>query len=740
MDNEMPHANADEEPPQKRQRVLACRRCRHRKQKCTDDRPCVNCKKSGEECIPTEPAPRPSSVESTYVKALEGRIAELEALDPSQSNDHLPMSRTMDHSGPPAASPATTTSDSHQVGNVPVFTEPVFSHDAHATSPVSVSRIRRRSAHHRIANISAMQRLGTASLLDNALESAAGMVAHDSHMSPAHSENSSASHMRHLRDSSAPVQNLSREMDELLLGAYRDRTHAIYPFLHWGTLLCWCAEWKSISTPSDPSRRWQGFFVNMLYSTAVLLLSEAPAEKVDGTEFFKTGATYLQDVFEQPNPRLHAQAYLLLCMHALHNSSTHRIISLVSTAMRYCVQNLFHLSSAEPETTDTHGRIEIQMRRRCFWSAYTLDRMISAAFDVPPSVPDAMITAKLYANVSDESLEFAASQVTDGVDIPGFLVYTSMSPSLHILQVRRIQSEISLHTLQWNYSLVYEKLFDWRSRILLELENYKSRIQAFADPESKSHTSHRWLAMIYHYTLLMLYRPTKENVSGPAGDWSVQASSQACLTFRAFQRDRAVAQTWLALIHQFQAGVALLYCFWATPPEYRTENYDSDDVPDAVRACSNILAIMADRWPKADCLRDVFEHLAREVPLVDRPNRPPTRLSNKIEMAVREKLPEVRNMVVHNSTLRMIEEMISEDFPRLARDGVENRSVPSSHLTTNKQSNIDTGRTFEQDLDTPIFDMPFSNQDTYRLDGTNDGVSHITVDDMPAFPGVFDAL
>jgi hypothetical protein len=98
-----------------------------------------------------------------------------------------------------------------------------------------------------------------------------------------------------------------------------------------------------------------------------------------------------------------------------------------------------------------------------------------------------------------------------------------------------------------DYTTRFEKGSDWRVRVLAELENYKSRVQNFSDPRSKGYTSQRWLAMIYHYTLLMLYRPNKESVTGPAGDWSVQASSQACLIFRKTQMDRQIAQPWLGV-------------------------------------------------------------------------------------------------------------------------------------------------------------------------------------------------
>jgi hypothetical protein len=100
----------------------------------------------------------------------------------------------------------------------------------------------------------------------------------------------------------------------------------------------------------------------------------------------------------------------------------------------------------------------------------------------------------LYANVDDEDLESVAAQQAPGHDIPDSPIYTCVSSSLHILQVRRIQSEISTYTLRWDYAEEYETSSDWRVRILGELQNYKSRVQAFSNPRSRNgHTSHKWL-------------------------------------------------------------------------------------------------------------------------------------------------------------------------------------------------------------------------------------------------------
>jgi hypothetical protein len=347
----------------------------------------------------------------------------------------------------------------------------------------------------------------------------------------------------------ALIAGIPREVEDLLLSVYRERAQTQYPFLHWDTFMSWCASWKSCPPSDYSTRSWQGFFVNLVYATALLLRPFPRIGKSDAQTFYTHGVSLLPAVLAKADTILHVQADLLLSMHALHKSSTQRILSLVSTTIRYCIQQQFHLVEIEAEPITPAIRLENQMRRRCFWCAYKLDRLVVASFDMPPSVPDAMITAKVFANVEDHDLLEVAAQTLSDHELPDSPKYTSVSPSLHILQCRRIQSEIAGTTLRWDYTTQFEASSEWRIRILAELENYKSRAQKYSDPQSKGYTSQRWLAMIYHYTLLMLYRPTKENVAGPAGDWSVQASSQACLIFRKTQMDRQIASPWVGVSH-----------------------------------------------------------------------------------------------------------------------------------------------------------------------------------------------
>lgn len=147
---------------------------------------------------------------------------------------------------------------------------------------------------------------------------------------------------------------------------------------------------------------------------------------------------------------------------------------------------------------------------------------------------------------------------------------------------------------------------------------------------------------------------------------------------------------------------------------------------------------MADRWAKAEILRDVFELLAREIPLVDRPNRPATRLSEKTITAIQTKLPQVRALIVHRSILRMIEEMISEDFPRLKDNG----QIPHPPSVAGMLASSITP--LMNRTDTPMnptsmtFQLPFSAQQQFNFGGSDVDLQDINTEGLLEFPGMFD--
>lgn len=83
------------------------------------------------------------------------------------------------------------------------------------------------------------------------------------------------------------------------------------------------------------------------------------------------------------------QAILLLIWYSLLNPEKGSIWYLVGLATRTCVDMGYHNEhNAQIEQLDA---LEIDMRRRLFWCAYKMDRLLSQSLGRPPSIPDGFI-------------------------------------------------------------------------------------------------------------------------------------------------------------------------------------------------------------------------------------------------------------------------------------------------------------------------------------------------------------
>ncbi|CAJ2509248.1 Uu.00g142740.m01.CDS01 [Anthostomella pinea] len=714
-----PTVNTTDEPAAKRLKTLACLRCRRRKQKCDDSRPCANCTRSGEDCHEVAPRsfshvngiPPTPQVPLSWIgdiPSLEERVSRLErSLRPDQYS-----------------------LDNHEVGD-----------GFHAQAPQARELESARSLEElKYAGVSNGASDARALTRSSPAIGLLATFARSEEMQPPTNLGASPMGSRDLTQAKAMTQQgggdeqsgipvIDVPTEQILFDTYYTRIHCRYPFLRL----------DHFRDPAvRPSGIWAGYFTNMIFSIGLLLgkSSELHMSTDNHQAFYRLAVTrYLSHVFAQQDRLLHIQAYLLLAMHALYSPSTERIISIASATMRYCVMSQLHLAGAEPSPMDVNTKVQVQTRRRVFWSAYALDRAVGTMFDLPFSIPDYQITVKLYANIDDGDLDdrCQAAFPEDPQSQPSL---TSVSAALHVVYCRQIQSEILNTTLHRDFAIQFDRLSNWRLRILEKLDRWRSLCHRYSDSHSRSYTSSEWLHMIYNYSLAMLYRPTKSSVKGPAGDWTVKCCVQACLIFRRFQKENTISEAWLALLAQFKCGVALLYCFFATPPQLRSVTYHGPDVSEAVRACSIILSLLAERWPQSAPLRDCFDILAKEIPLSELPAEQPGRIRQDSADALISLLTQLETIVVHRDTLRMIKEMATEPYPRPtdARDEQEDQTHDeanaddANHGIENDAASLKTTMTGDifQPM-TPHFFLP-------ELVEPEDGLDYAAL----GFPGIFD--
>lgn len=110
------------------------------------------------------------------------------------------------------------------------------------------------------------------------------------------------------------------------------------------------------------------------------------------------------------------------------------------------------------------------------------------------------------------------------------------------------------------------------------------------------------------------------------------------------------------MVSQFRAAVTLWYVVWARGIPVPRE------ASDAVRDCSAVLAIFADRWLKAEYYRDCFELLAVSIPR----SQPSGFLPSDTRQRLMELVVLLENSGIHRTTSRMLREI-----------GAERESVPA---------------------------------------------------------------
>ena len=164
--------------------------------------------------------------------------------------------------------------------------------------------------------------------------------------------------------------------------------------------------------------------------------------------------------------------------------------------MRYCVMAQLHRADAEPDAVDVQTKVDIQLRRRIFWTTYVLDRAVGTMFDLPFCIPDYQITVKMYANIDDTEL-YQRCQAAFPDDPASQACYTGTSAALHVVYCRQIQSEILNTTLHRDFDECFDKQPNWRRHILEKLDRWKTLVHRYTNPQSGLYMAQEyWFQMI----------------------------------------------------------------------------------------------------------------------------------------------------------------------------------------------------------------------------------------------------
>ncbi|KAL5379011.1 hypothetical protein PMIN06_009915 [Paraphaeosphaeria minitans] len=623
MNNTHPYAShspdLDEGNPRKRQRT-ACDRCKTRKQRCDNEYPqCSNCAKSGSTC--SRP-PQSEIQRSSYTRALENQVAYLETrLITLQRQQHPARRDYGQESGATCSSPT-----DHRL----------VTGRGQQTSDVETPGPRTPQLQHNVADIVGILSLGSGNtetfsyvgsssgyalatdlgrmVQATAWNKALWVPAVASDDTEARFTGGSSTRRITLQElQSNKAEPPSELLGAKLIKAYLSRIHPRFPFLFrsdvWEAHRCRYTLGKPAtrnsdwSTPKYSSVAYEtdGFTLFVLYMVyAIGALNLRLTEDYRDTspeQFYVFAMQHVASVREASSVH-HLEATVLLILYHLRSEPRNGLWHLTGLAMRTVTDIGLHRAAS----TNGLPTFETQMRRRLFWSIYSLESILAGTLGRPVSLSDSDIDQPLPSSIDDDDRLANVppeTLLTNEIPEQQALPPTNMSQFILLAQLHIFETRIQRKVYRVNRPTI--ALLPKMQRLLNDLEFWRNNVL----PTLQA-CKHDRVLLHYHRNVRLLLQPflaILDPNSKPFRKAAI-AAGQICQIHKRFHHAPEYGHSFVAVHTAFVSGITLLYVLWRGKDKLWSIGISND-----IRAASCVLSIMGERAPWIRRFRDTFDVL-----------------------------------------------------------------------------------------------------------------------------------
>ncbi|KAF6822240.1 fungal specific transcription factor domain-containing protein [Colletotrichum musicola] len=596
-------------PPRKSRVALACKRCKHRKQRCDGGHPsCKSCEKANVVCV-YERTLRPQypGGKTLYISALEERIAFLEARMPDYAEDHFAATTPAAAPEPEEKFQRRESRESYSEdepsslvdgvaylslcasGTTDTAPEPFY---LGSSSGATIARMIQSSIFHgaRGRTMSEAMAATQPGVLRPPLSRAPASIHSDESMSE------------------FPYPSQAK----MLFDVFFDRLHTRWPILD--RKLYTVLFDRSYDQGALPIQQRSILHLVYAISARFLQLMKKSCD-VDPEKHLLAAIEPMDYILEQHNLAT-VQFLLLLAVHGQRSPFGAGCWSQVRYAVTLCIELGLHRKQSTAPAP--HAPRDAEIRRRAFWACYCLDRMTSVVLGRTFAIDDRDINVEFP---SDDDVFWDLTSLgspPSAEEAP----WSNMRPFIHIIKLRRIQSNIHRRVyrvdrdvfagpteerakLDSKMAAIRAELDDWVRMIPHPPKDAKS-ITWMYDPESAYHDSRDFFNLQYHKSILSLFTVLLPTLSTSDSRFVSSARSAGCVctAYKRLSQQGTLSYTMTALHSCFVAGLTLIYCLW------RDRTLFSYDALEAARACSQSLTIFGEKWPGAVKYRDIFDALS----------------------------------------------------------------------------------------------------------------------------------
>ncbi|CAG9947077.1 unnamed protein product [Clonostachys rosea f. rosea IK726] len=382
------------------------------------------------------------------------------------------------------------------------------------------------------------------------------------------------------------------------------------PMLHEPTLRakldCLYSETTLEDDGINVDRQLDKFFVNMVFSVGLLAVHKQDSPRIPIAlceQYCQTALLALEAV---PFPRTveGVQALTLLAQYSYLHPAEYGGWNTIGMALQLAVELGLH---QDPCSEDLDC-LTLDMMRRSFWAAYSMDRSAAIAIGRPKYLSDGFITAKYPSDADDEYITTGSATQPEGIPrgkkryCIHWLRYRQLQSEIHTVLYERMPSLYSqVDYARWQNTMA-EEIRSWYNAVLQESRPSEIGSSNIAPPEI--------LELAFQLALMLIYRPSPNNPapSDPALSALATCSMEVNQLYKRFFRENKVRFYWHAVENVFNAGTSLIYAY-AHSAAVR-EQYSRRSLDAAIHSTSSVLWAMVEHFPAFKGRRDAFEVIA----------------------------------------------------------------------------------------------------------------------------------
>ncbi|KAI8717112.1 Zn(2)-C6 fungal-type domain-containing protein [Fusarium sp. LHS14.1] len=383
---------------------------------------------------------------------------------------------------------------------------------------------------------------------------------------------------------------------------YFSVVHLQFPFLHEPT------HWETIDKVYDDVEVGvvAEFHVFMVLAIGATILSRRTRVALSPEGYYASAMELLAGAMKMPSVSS-VQCTLLLQMYALNNpASGLSLWTLHHHGLAMGIELGLHRNIPE----GTFNPCEGEIRRRIFWSTYTIDRLLSTLMGRPMGVVDEQCDLSYPLDVDDSQLKTEHPKSRQSDEPP-----TNMSSAIHLFKLARFNSEIKcvLYCADRQYPPYTQPVItdteSWRVDILNRLQQWRQDIPRHEEGSARHHLN-LWCEIKYHELLMLILRPNPQfHNPDKATLRECFSSAMACSElYHRLYMTNMLHYGWMSVHSLFLCVMVMFYC--VCTPRGIADEADFDALMRALKVSSDILSAMGEYWPEAKKSRDVLDRVS----------------------------------------------------------------------------------------------------------------------------------